>query len=49
VILDVSGLLLAPPGLGGDRLADHLGGPGVGPAHLDGGDPQVVTDDPWFH
>ena len=46
VVLDVRALLLTPPGLGGDGLADDVSGPGVGPADLDGGDPEVVANDP---
>ena len=46
MVLDVRGLLLAPPGLGGDRLTDDVSGPSVRPTYLDGGDPQVVSDNP---
>ena len=46
MVLDVRGLLLTPPGLGGDWLTDDVSGPGVRPSYLDGGDPEVVPDNP---
>ena len=46
MVLVVRGLLLTPPGLGGDWLTDDVSGPGVRPSYLDGGDPEVVPDNP---